>query len=82
MAFFGILQRLAHPEGIYGFRETPQAIPFGPFVNQHHFAAFMEMTSGVARDANEALKRNHRIAQGTTSDNCAFTRYSARARPT
>lgn len=48
MAFFGILQRLASPEGIYGIRGTPQAIPFGPFVNQHHFAAFMEMTGGVA----------------------------------
>lgn len=47
MAFFGILQRLANPDGIYGLRGTPQAIPFGPFVNQHHFAAFMEMTAGV-----------------------------------
>ena len=48
MAFFGIMQRLASPDGIYGMRETPQAIPFGPFVNQHHFAAFMQMTSGIA----------------------------------
>ena len=47
MAFFGILQRLANPDGIYGFRSTPQSIPFGPFVNRHHFAAFMEMTAGV-----------------------------------
>jgi len=47
MAFFGILQRLASLETIYGLRPTPQAVPFGPFVNQHHFAAFMEMTAGV-----------------------------------
>lgn len=47
MAFFGVLQWLANPSGIYGLRQTPQAIPFGPFVNQHHFAAFMEMTAGV-----------------------------------
>ena len=47
MAFFGILQRLASPEGIYGWRPTPQAIPFASFVNQHHFAAFMEMTFGL-----------------------------------
>ena len=47
LAFFGALLRLANTEGIYGIRPTPQAIPFGPFVNQHHFAAFMEMTSGV-----------------------------------
>ncbi len=48
MAFYGILQRLASPEGIYGLRETPQSIPFGPFVNGHHFAAFMQMTGGLA----------------------------------
>jgi O-antigen ligase len=47
MAFFGILQRLVNPDGIYGIRGTPQAIPFGSFVNQHHFAAFMVMCSGV-----------------------------------
>lgn len=46
MAFIGILQRLASPEGIYGLRKTPQSLPFGPFVNQHHFAAFMQMTAG------------------------------------
>lgn len=48
MAFFAILQRLASAEAIYGMRPTPQAIPFGPFVNQHHFAALMEMLSGLA----------------------------------
>src|SRR5436190_3483468 len=47
MAFFGVLQRLSDPEGIYGMRPTPQAIPFGPFVNQHHFAAMMELTAGL-----------------------------------
>ncbi|MGH9946088.1 MAG: O-antigen ligase family protein [Pyrinomonadaceae bacterium] len=47
IAFFGILQRLANPEAIYGIRPTPQAIPFGPFVNQHHFAAMMEITIGL-----------------------------------
>lgn len=48
MALYGILQRLASPEGIYGMRETSGAIPFGPFVNQHHFATFMQMTGGLA----------------------------------
>ena len=47
IAFFGVLQRLADPEGIYGMRPTPQAISFGPFVNQHHFAAMMELTAGL-----------------------------------
>jgi O-antigen ligase len=48
IGFFAILQRLAAPEAIYGLRPTPQAIPLGPFVNQHHFAALMEMISGLA----------------------------------
>lgn len=47
MAFFGILQRFANLEAIYGMRPTLQSISFGSFVNQHHFAAFMEMTIGV-----------------------------------
>lgn len=47
LAFFGIVQRLSDPDAIYGMRATPQAIPFGPFVNQHHFAAFMEVAAGV-----------------------------------
>lgn len=47
MAFYGILQRLSNTEAIYGFRPPGQAIPFASFVNQHHFAAFMEMTLGL-----------------------------------
>ena len=63
MAFFGILQRLANPEGIYGLRGTPQGLPFGPFVNEHHFAAFMEMTAGVALGLlfGKRTKRDKRI---------------------
>jgi O-antigen ligase len=47
MAFFGTIQRLANVEGIFGVRPSPQAIPFATFINQHHFAAFMEMTLGL-----------------------------------
>ncbi|MDQ3800027.1 MAG: O-antigen ligase family protein [Acidobacteriota bacterium] len=63
MAFFGILQRLANPEGIYGVRPTPYAVPFGSFVNQHHFAAFMEMTIGVTLGLlyNKSTKRDKRL---------------------
>lgn len=49
MAVFGVLQRLAGAgEMIYGVRPTRQAIPFASFVNQHHFAAFMNMTLGLS----------------------------------
>jgi O-antigen ligase len=47
MAFFAILQRLASLDSIYGLRASAQAIPFGSFINQHHFAALMEMASGL-----------------------------------
>lgn len=47
MALFGILQRISGAEAIYGLRPSPQAIFFGPFVNQHHFAAFVEMAFGL-----------------------------------
>ncbi|MGB5014618.1 MAG: O-antigen ligase family protein [Pyrinomonadaceae bacterium] len=59
-AFFGILQFLAKPEAIYGLRATPNAIPFGPFVNQHHFAAFTELGFGLAVGlmAGKAVKRD------------------------
>jgi O-antigen ligase len=45
--FYGILQWLENPSAIYGLRTMTQAKPFGPFINQHHFAALMEMTGGV-----------------------------------
>jgi O-antigen ligase len=63
MAFFGILQRLANPDGIYGLRLTPQALSFGPFVNQHHFAAFMEMTGGLTLGLlfGEGVKNDRRV---------------------
>ena len=47
VAFMAILQRLASPDLIYGLRVPYQAVAFGPFINQHHFASFMEMTGGV-----------------------------------
>lgn len=47
-AFYGILQYLSDTSWIYGIREVRLAIPFGPFINLHHFAAFMEMTFGLA----------------------------------
>lgn len=64
MAFFGILQRLASSdEVIYGLRESLQANPFGSFINQHHFAAFMEMTIALplALLFGKSTKENIRV---------------------
>jgi O-antigen ligase len=47
LAFYSILQQVEAPSSIYGLREPPQALPFGTYVNRHHFAALMEMTLGL-----------------------------------
>ncbi len=47
MAFIGIIQRLASPNVIFGIREVDYATPFASYINQHHFAAFMEMIIGL-----------------------------------
>lgn len=66
MAFVAILLRLASPEAIYGLRPTPQAISFGSFVNQHHFAAFMEMTVGLTLSLllGDAVKKDRKMLLG------------------
>ena len=48
MGFFGVMQWLGNPGYIYGIREVGQAVPFASYVNQHHFAAFMELTIGLS----------------------------------
>ncbi len=44
MSFIGILQKLSNPDLILWFRQVDYAQPFATYVNQHHFAAFLEMT--------------------------------------
>jgi O-antigen ligase len=60
IGFYGILQWLENPSAIYGLRQMTQAKPFGPFINQHHFAALMEMTGGLTLGLlfGGAFKRN------------------------
>ena len=48
IAFVGILQKLASPDAIYGVRKHSGAIPFGPYINSHHFASLMVLISGIA----------------------------------
>ena len=47
LALFGLFQHFLSPDKIYGLRETKQALAFGPFINRHHFAAYMAMTAGL-----------------------------------
>lgn len=44
LAIFSIAQFFVSPDKIYGIRETAQSIAFGPFINRHHFAGYMELT--------------------------------------
>lgn len=63
MALYGILQFLAGSEGIYGVRQAGQSLPFASFFNRHHFAAFMEMTIGLALGLlfGDSTKQNKKI---------------------
>lgn len=44
LAVFGLTQSLTSPNKVYWIRELPQSTAFGPFINRHHFAGYMEMT--------------------------------------
>lgn len=45
LAIFGLIQSFVSPTKIYGLRElSGVSTPFGPFINRHHFAGYMEMT--------------------------------------
>jgi len=44
LAIFGLTQSIISPNKVYWFRELAQSTAFGPFINRHHFAGYMEMT--------------------------------------
>lgn len=43
LAIFGLTQSLTSPDKVYWIRELPQSQAFGPFINRHHFAGYMEL---------------------------------------
>jgi O-antigen ligase len=43
LAIFGLTQSFTSPDRVYWMREIPQAQAFGPFINRHHFAGYMEL---------------------------------------
>lgn len=47
LALFGIIQFFSSPNKIYWLKELPQSLPFGPFYNRHHFAAYMELAMSL-----------------------------------
>jgi O-antigen ligase len=47
LAIFGLTQSFTSPNKVYLLRELAQSTPFGPFINRHHFAGYMELTIGL-----------------------------------
>lgn len=43
LALGGLVQFFISPAKIYGIREPLFSVPFGPFINRHHFAGYMEL---------------------------------------
>jgi len=44
LALFGLTQSFTSPNKVYWIRELSQSTAFGPFINRHHFAGYMELT--------------------------------------
>jgi len=44
LAIFGLTQSFTSPTKVYWVRELGQSTAFGPFINRHHFAGYMELT--------------------------------------
>jgi O-antigen ligase len=44
LAIFGLTQSFTSPTKVYWVRELTQSTAFGPFINRHHFAGYMELT--------------------------------------
>jgi len=44
LAIFGLTQSFTSPTKVYWLRELNQSTAFGPFINRHHFAGYMELT--------------------------------------
>lgn len=47
LAIFGMTQSFTSPTRIYWVRELTQSTAFGPFINRHHFAGYMELTLAI-----------------------------------
>ena len=47
LAIFGLTQSLTSPNKVYWVRDLAQSTAFGPFINRHHFAGYMELAIAV-----------------------------------
>lgn len=47
LAVFGMTQSFTSPTKVFWVRELDQSTAFGPFINRHHFAGYMELTIAI-----------------------------------
>jgi O-antigen ligase len=47
LAILGLIQSFTSPTRLLWMRELKESTPFGPFINRHHFAGYMELTLGL-----------------------------------
>lgn len=47
LAIFGMTQSFTSPTKVYWVRELAQSTAFGPFINRHHFAGYMELAIAI-----------------------------------
>ena len=47
LAVFGMTQSFTSPTKVYWVRDLDQSTAFGPFINRHHFAGYMELTIAI-----------------------------------
>lgn len=47
LAIFGMTQSFTSPNKVYWVRELAQSTAFGPFINRHHFAGYMELALAI-----------------------------------
>ena len=47
LAIFGMTQSFTSPTKVFWIRELQQSTAFGPFINRHHFAGYMELAMAV-----------------------------------
>lgn len=48
LAILGLIQSFTSPTKLLWLRELKESTPFGPFINRHHFAGYMELTLGLS----------------------------------
>ncbi|HEY5883709.1 MAG TPA: O-antigen ligase family protein [Pyrinomonadaceae bacterium] len=63
LAVFGLTQSFTSPNKLYWLREMAQSTPFGPFINRHHFAGYMELALALPLGllASGSIAREKRI---------------------